>query len=101
MLNILLVCNAGMSTSMVVKKMRDAAKERGLEAEINARPISECKDLIDTLDIILLGPQVKFQKPQVDKLVEGKIPVEVMDMRSYGTMNGAAILDQALKILNL
>lgn len=31
MKTILLVCNAGMSTSMLVKKMQDAAKTMGLK----------------------------------------------------------------------
>ena len=30
-------------------------------------------------DIVLLGPQVRFQKPVVEKLAGGRIPVEVID----------------------
>ena len=96
MKNILLVCAAGMSTSLLVNKMKAAAKERGLEIEINALPVSECSSVIDKVDIVLLGPQVRFQKPQVDALVNGRIPVEVIDMRLYGTMNGKAILEQVI-----
>lgn len=96
MKNILLVCAAGMSTSLLVNKMKAAAKERGLEIEINALPVSECSSVIDNVDIVLLGPQVRFQKPQVDALVKGRIPVDVIDMRLYGTMNGKAILDQVI-----
>ncbi len=94
MKNILLVCAAGMSTSLLVNKMKAAAKDRGLEIEINALPVSECSSVIDKVDIVLLGPQVRFQKPQVDALVNGRIPVDVIDMRLYGTMNGKAILEQ-------
>lgn len=97
MKNILLVCAAGMSTSLLVNKMKAAAKDRGLEIEINALPVSECSSVIDKVDIVLLGPQVRFQKPQVDALVNGRIPVEVIDMRLYGTMNGKAILDQVIE----
>ena len=96
MKNILLVCAAGMSTSLLVNKMKAAAKDRGLEIEINALPVSECAAVIDKVDIVLLGPQVRFQKPQVDALVNGRIPVEVIDMRLYGTMNGKAILEQVI-----
>ena len=52
--------------------------------------------VIDAVDIVLFGPQVRFQKPQVDKLVNGRIPVEIIDMRLYGTMNGKAILESTL-----
>lgn len=34
MVKILLVCSAGMSTSMMVNKMKDAAAAKGVEAEI-------------------------------------------------------------------
>ena len=36
MKKILLVCSAGMSTSLLVNKMKDAAKSSGEEVEINA-----------------------------------------------------------------
>ncbi|WP_291648811.1 PTS sugar transporter subunit IIB [Clostridium sp.] len=101
MKNILLVCAAGMSTSLLVNKMNAAAKEKGIEINIEALPVSECSSVIDKADIVLLGPQVRFQKPQVDALVKGRIPVEVIDMRLYGTMNGKAILDQVLKTLGI
>ena len=101
MKNILLVCAAGMSTSLLVNKMKAAAKEKGIEINIDALPVSECSSVIDKVDIVLLGPQVRFQKPQVDALVKGRIPVEVIDMRLYGTMNGKVILDNVLKTLGV
>lgn len=101
MKNILLVCAAGMSTSLLVNKMKAAAKEKGVEINIEALPVSECSRVIDNVDIVLLGPQVRFQKPQVDALVKGRIPVEVIDMKLYGTMNGKAILENVLKTLGL
>lgn len=99
MKNILLVCAAGMSTSLLVNKMKEAAKQKGVEVNINALPVSECGKVVDTVDIVLLGPQVRFQKPQVEALVKGRIPVEVIDMRYYGTMNGQAILEKALELI--
>ena len=96
MKRIMLVCAAGMSTSLLVTKMQSAAKEKGIEIEISALPVAECSSVIDTVDIVLLGPQVRFQKPQVEKLVNGRIPVDVIDMRLYGTMNGKAILEDTL-----
>ena len=99
MKNILLVCSAGMSTSLLVSKMMAAAKEIGLEINIKAMSVSECSSVIDEVDIVLLGPQVRYQKPQVDSLVKGRIPVEIIDMRLYGTMNGKVVLEQALNSL--
>lgn len=97
MKNILLVCSAGMSTSLLVNKMIAAAKDMGIEINIKAMSISECASAVDQADIVLLGPQIRYQKSQVDALVKGRVPVEIIDMRLYGMMNGKAVLEQALK----
>ncbi|MCM3238484.1 PTS sugar transporter subunit IIB [Heyndrickxia sp. FSL K6-6286] len=99
MKKLLLVCAAGMSTSLLVNKMNDAAKEKGIEIEIFALPVSECESVANEVDIVLLGPQVRYQKPQVDKIIDGRVPVEVIDMRDYGTMNGMAVLEKALSLM--
>ena len=41
MKKIMLCCSAGMSTSLLVKKMVDEAQKRGLEAEIKAFGVAE------------------------------------------------------------
>ncbi len=99
MKNILLVCNAGMSTSMLVQKMSAAAKEMGIEANINAKSVTEAINEIDHVDVLLLGPQVGYQKAEMEKLAAGKIPVEVINMRDYGTMNGQKVLQFALDLI--
>ena len=97
MKKILLVCSAGMSTSLLVTKMKEAAKQMGEEIEIQALPIAECSTVINEMDIVLLGPQVRFQKPVVEKLACGRIPVDVIDMRLYGIMDGKSILISTLE----
>jgi len=41
MTKILLCCAAGMSTSMVVKKMRESASNKGIEVQIDAVGLEE------------------------------------------------------------
>ena len=100
MKKILLACNTGMSTSMLVRKMRAAAEELGIEADINAVSLTEANDLIADVDVVLLGPQVKFQKAAVEKVAAGRAPVGVIDMRDYGTMNGKKVLQTALDMID-
>lgn len=98
MKNILLVCNAGMSTSFLVNKMNEAAKGMGVEVNIKALPVAECKNVIDTVDIVLLGPQVRFQKNTIEKAMEAagvSKPCDVIDMKDYGMMNGEAVYKKA------
>lgn len=44
MKNIVLCCAAGMSTSMLVQRMKDAAQKKGVEVSIKAVPVAEFKD---------------------------------------------------------
>lgn len=43
MKNIVLCCAAGMSTSMLVQRMQDAAQKKGVEVSIKAVPVAELK----------------------------------------------------------
>lgn len=99
---IMLVCSAGMSTSLLVTKMEKAAEDRGLEAEIFAVSASEADINIEKkgVDVLLLGPQVRFMKSQFEqKLADKNIPLEVINMADYGMMNGENVLNQALELM--
>lgn len=56
----MLCCAAGMSTSLLVKKMLTSAQERGLDVEIKAFGAGEFDDQFEHYQVILLGPQVKY-----------------------------------------
>ena len=100
MKNIVLCCAAGMSTSMLVQRMKDAAQKKGVEVSIKAVPVSEFKENLAEADIILLGPQVKYEQAKLQAQAEplGK-KVAVIDMMDYGMMMGDVVLDKALKLL--
>ena len=98
-MNILLVCAAGMSTSLLVNRMNDAAKAKGIEIHIEAHPGGEVRKYGQDADVIMLGPQVRFELKNVTKLFPDK-PVEVIQMQDYGMMNGAKVLERALQLLN-
>lgn len=100
MYHILLVCSAGMSTSMLVKKMQDAAASKNIDAKIWAVGDAESAEAAKKADIILLGPQVRYLEKKMKEKVNNSIPVAVIDMGAYGTMNGEKVLDQAVKKLN-
>lgn len=92
MRNIVLLCAAGMSTSMLVNKMKTAAAEMGYECEINAYGLSEAPNVVPAADIVMLGPQVRFNQKKLAERYPDKI-VECIDMRMYGTMNGKGVVD--------
>ena len=83
-MNIMLACCAGMSTSLVVSKMEEAAKAQGKVAEE-----------LGNFDVLLLGPQVRHLQRKLTKVVDGKAPVAVIDPVAYGSCDGAKVLKQA------
>lgn len=100
MKDIMLVCSAGMSTSLLVVKMQKAAELRNLEVNIFAVSEGEASDHYDKISVLLLGPQVRYLKGKLQKKLEPmSIPVEVINSMDYGTLNGAAVLDAALELM--
>lgn len=99
-MNIYLVCNAGMSTSILVQKMQEAAKKKGLEdTHIEAFSVEVLDEKADSADVVLLGPQIRHMLGDVQKIMDGKCPVDVIDMRDYGMIRGDKVLDKALKLI--
>ena len=101
MKQIMLVCNAGMSTSMLVTKMEKAAEEKGVSAKIWAVPVSEVDSEVaaHNIDVILVGPQVKFMLKEYKEKFEPNIKVESINMVDYGTMNGVNVFDFAVNLM--
>ena len=103
MKRIILACAAGMSTSIVVSKMKTAIKARGEEIDVYAIPEGAIADELATSSedvmAILLGPQVRFMKQAAENAAKPYgIPVDVIDTKLYGTANGEKILDHALSL---
>lgn len=101
---IMLVCSAGMSTSLLVTKMQKAADIEGLDTDIFAVSASDADNTLESqpVDVLLLGPQVRFMKDDFKKRLEPKgIPLEVINMADYGMMDGEKVLQQALNLMKI
>lgn len=93
MKRILLACGAGMSTSILVQRMEEAAQEKGIEVMIDAVPETDIEDSTDW-DILLLGPQIGHRVLEFSETLP--LPVFVIDSMDYGLMNGEGVLNFAL-----
>lgn len=99
MLKIRLFCANGMSTSLLVKKMEEAAKEKGKKADIKAYPILDMERLVGEADVALLGPQVGYQLSKAKEICGPKgVPVDVIPMADYGMCNGMNVLKFAFQL---
>jgi cellobiose PTS system EIIB component len=100
--NIVLVCVAGMSTSLLVTKMQKAAQEQNIEADIYAIAESEVDKVITNkrVDVLLLGPQVRYLKGTFEARYKHlHLPIDSINMTDYGMMKGENVLKQALKLI--
>ncbi len=100
MLKIRLFCAGGMSTSLLVRKMEAAAAEEGVEVDIIAHGVGSADREIDaTVDVVLLGPQVGYQKAQIQKVCDQfGVPCDVIPMVDYGMVNGKNVFALARKM---
>lgn len=98
MINIVLCCAAAMSTSLLVEKIKREADQQGIIIDIRALGVHDICHQASDAHIILLAPQVKYMKKQIQKSFPD-IPIMDISMRDYGTMNGKNVFHDAIKIL--
>ncbi len=99
MFTVRLFCNQGMSTSLLVNKVREAAQSEGTDIDIVAYPVSEFSDRIKGIDAALLGPQVAYLKAKLEPEAAAQgVPMDVVPMVDYGMCNGANVLAFAKKL---
>lgn len=97
LMKILLVCAAGLSTSILMKKLEKYAEQNGIELDIDAVGIGEYQETCADYDVLLLGPQVSYQLNTV-KQGSGK-PTAVIPAQDYGMGNAANVLALAQSLL--
>lgn len=98
-MKILLACSSGMSTSLLVNKMKQVAEANHLDAEIWAVGQTQVNDELQKADVLLFGPQMRFLKPKFEpKCKELNVPVEVIDVVDYGKCDGKAVLKKAIQM---
>lgn len=98
MKKILLVCSAGMSTSLLVNKMKKVAEEKEIACLIEAHGFSDVKRYNGVYDVCLVGPQIKYAHAQIASDLPS-MPVEVIDMRIYGMADGEKALQLAIDLI--
>lgn len=98
MKKIVLFCAGGMSTSLLVNKMKEAAAAEGREYDISAHGLASAETYGPNADVILLGPQVRYALNDLKKKFPGK-PIDSIEMQAYGTMNGKKVLAKAVELM--
>ena len=98
MKKIVLLCNQGMSTSALVQKMREAAKNENYVCDIKAYAIGMAEEVGEDADVLLIGPQIRYKLREIKGLFPDK-PVEIIDSAAYGMLKGKEVLNTAKKLM--
>ena len=99
-LKITLACAGGVSTSILCSRIINECKARGYEAECKAYGAGSLKpELVEGSNVILIGPQVSYMEDDVVKRFPD-IPVRLMSMMDYGTMNAKNIVNGLFEEFN-
>ena len=99
MYKIALICEHGASTGLCVQKMIAAAKDMGVEAEISAHSFAQLDNLVNTMDVLLIGPQLSYKLDTFKNSYPGQASkLSVINPMDFGMMDGAKILKAAMAI---
>lgn len=102
-IKILVLCGAGMSSGVIVNRMKEAAEKQEIEADIHCHAcIHVSVNNIDFsgVDVVLLAPQVRSQEAEVKATLAGtNVAVAEISMMDYGLAKGEAILQQAMTLI--
>lgn len=97
---IMLVCAGGMSSSLLVKHMQDAAADAHLHYRIFATGVQSAPDKYAKFHpaVVLVGPQVRFVIDRF-RVAMPDVPVQMINMHSYGVMDGPVVLRTARELM--
>mgnify|MGYP001165807140 FL=1 len=98
MRHLTLICMAGISTSLLVNKMKRLIRNENLEIAVTA--MSE-RAFQGQTDVLLLGPQLGHRFESLKEQYESKgIRIDRIDPERFGAMDAKAVLEQAFPDLS-
>ncbi|MGX9742489.1 PTS sugar transporter subunit IIB [Pseudocitrobacter corydidari] len=99
MKNILLICNEGMSTGYLCNKMNEIALAQGINARARAVPESALEGHYKDVDVVMIGPQIKYLLDSIRQRVGHSLPVDAINPIDFGRTNAKAVLEHALSLI--
>lgn len=92
MKKILVICGAGMTSSILVRKMREAAAENpDLDYKIGSCSASQVQQYASQADVLLIAPHLAYLKDELEKSEPEKI-VQIIPAELYGSFETADVL---------
>ncbi|WP_418972029.1 PTS sugar transporter subunit IIB [Allofournierella sp.] len=98
-MKVMLVCGAGMSTSILMNKMLKYAKENGIDLQAMAYGFTEAPDHLEEFDCIMIGPQAAYRIEEIRKQTDK--PCAVIKSIDYGMGNAANVIKAAQELIGV
>lgn len=96
MKHLTLICMAGISTSLLVNKMKRIIREKDLEITVSAMSEMAFEKYNGETDVLLLGPQLGHRYKALKQEYEPQgIKVEMIAPELFGAMDAEAVLNMA------
>ena len=96
-MRITLLCNAGITTGIMVAQIRQYVDQTDT---VMAYEYSNIQEAAENSDVVLLGPQAKFHFGEAKEICGGKgVPCGVINVETYKALDGQAIANQAKELL--
>lgn len=87
MKKIVFLSNPGMNASLMVTRMREESRREQYGCEIRACSMEQLKSLSDSIDMILVEPQMRFAMKRIAASVSD-VPIVYLDNKIYGALDG-------------
>ena len=91
MKRILLLCAAGITTSLLTKKLDDLIREVNEEYQVIACPVAEVATQGIQAEILLLSPQVRFNYAKIQQMSPDKLVLKI-GAEDYKNLNAEKII---------
>ena len=99
MYQIVVCCVSALSSNILVTKMKEAAKAKGINCLIWTVGEAGLDLAHADADVILLAPQVRHLLPKLQANTLHVVPVVIISDVDFGKMDGEAVLESALKAI--
>ena len=80
-MKVLLVCAGGLSTSLLMTKMKSYWQEQNTELDVEACSLAEYKDRFKDFEVVLVGPQISYRLDMIKD--ETKLPCGAINSTDY------------------
>lgn len=99
MKNVIVVCEAGITTSLLVNKLEGLAQEENENLKIQSKNTEEGLDFVkeESVDAVLLVPQIHHKFAEYSEATDGK--VLKISINDYNNMNVFSIFEQLTEAL--